>query len=306
MKRKNKGVDSIPTVFYTEDVVIHFDGDNAIDVNTLTSYISGINTAYRALVSAEYHNPTAKMQIVAVNKGSFELVLQTIVGLAPDLITKTPTAISAFKTLMEIIKLKRELKGGKPKEQTNDGEKTKIVNQDGDVSYHDCHVVNVYMNNPIIDKGFTEAFSAMCFDPARTAVRMTSGPSSVSVEKDSFNDMASQIIEEHEATDYVQIDRIEMFLKIRKLDFVGDTKWSFIYGGGKTLTAEIEDTQFLKRIREGSAQVSANTMLKARVRIETVFDKFKDLKSRSYFIEQALGEEPPVHKQIPMAITDGE
>ncbi len=52
-----------------------------------------------------------KLQVVAMQRGSFGLVLQGVVALVPDLLTHISEVVSSFKTLVDIIKLKRDLKG---------------------------------------------------------------------------------------------------------------------------------------------------------------------------------------------------
>lgn len=301
MKQKKNAITVQQTEFYQEELLIHFDGDNFIDVNTLISYMSGLNKAYQAIVSAEYHNPVAKIQIVAINKGSFELNLMGLIGLAPDLISKAPVIISSFKQLMEIMKLKCELKGEKPAKIEQQGEKCRIVNHEGKVSYHNCTVANYYLSNPLFDKAFVEAFSPLAYDSQRKSVHMTSGEHSITIGKPNLKDMAQPIIEKPQESDNTQISHITTFLKIRKLDFVGDTKWGFIGEDGKTILAEIEDELFLKRIREGKAFVSANTILKVCLRIELKTNRMMDVTDKRFFVERVLSENKPAQgEQIAM------
>ena len=84
-------------VAFNDDLTIKFEGENAIDVQQLFGYITGIQAAYKASLDAEYHSPEMELKIVAINKGSFEIALQSAVLLAPDLIKALPTVITTFK-----------------------------------------------------------------------------------------------------------------------------------------------------------------------------------------------------------------
>ena len=135
--------DSEGRAVFTDSLTLRFEGENVIDVQELLGYVSGLNSAYQACLNSEYHSPSMKLQVVAIQKGSFELVLQGIVALAPDLLTHIPEVISSFKTLMDIIKLKRDLKGQKPQKVENEGRQSKITNHEGEVTYYDCNVANI-------------------------------------------------------------------------------------------------------------------------------------------------------------------
>ncbi len=190
-------IDYQDRVSFTDDLTIKFDGENSIDFQQLFGYIAGIESAYKASLDAEYHNPEMKLKVVAINQGSFEIILQSAVMLAPDLLKALPTAITSFKELMEMIKLKRELKGNKPQSVEEEGKLAKVVNTEGNVSYYNCTVVNNFFNNPKIDAGFTEAFSALTrgSDP-RQAVSLSSAQETLRIEKESYPHISAAIVSE--------------------------------------------------------------------------------------------------------------
>lgn len=280
-------VDEQGRTVFTDDISIRFEGENAIDVRQLFGYITGLETAYRENLNAEYHLPDMNLKVVAIEKGSFEILLQSAVALAPDLVTKLPTIITSFKEIMEMIKLKKELKGKKP--ESIDKENGKIVNCDGEVSYHNCTVINNYFNNPTIDAGLTSAFSALGRGTERrNAVNLTTAQETLRVEEEHYHELATPIVS-NGIEDNKQIRVTDALLKICKLDFRGDTMWSFIDENEHKLSATIEDEYFIKRVRSGQIKLSANDVLKTRLRIEVTFNKFMDVDKKKYYIEKVYG-----------------
>ena len=287
-------------ISFTDDLTIKFDGENSIDFQQLFGYISGIESAYKASLDAEYHNPEMKLKVVAINQGSFEIILQSAIGLAPDLIKAAPTAITSFKAIMEMIKLKRELKGKKPQSVEADGKTAKVVNTEGNVTYHNCTVINNYFNNPQIDAGLTKAFAALTrgAEP-REAISMTSAEETLRIEKETYPSISAAIVSAPQDEDHKQISVIDTELRIGKLDFIGDTMWSFIDPNEKKLSASIEDEKFISSVRTGKIKLSANDVLKVRLRVEVELNGFLDVVKKKNFIEEVYRTiEVPKYEQI--------
>lgn len=281
-------------VVFTDVLTLKFEGENVIDVQELIGYISGINSAYQACLDSEYYSPSMRLQVVALQKGSFEVVLQSIVALVPDLITNLPDTITSFKTLLEIIKLKRELKGKEPQKIETDGNLARITNHNGEVTYHNCTVTNIYMNNPLVDEGLTAAFNALQVARPREAVHLTSGANSLVVGHDDYSDMVAHIISKKN-DDSTQVSSFVTKLKIRKLDFIGDTMWTFVNETGNTIKATIEDKRFSQNVKAGIIKISANDILTARLRIEATIDKFMNIDKKRYYVEAVLCYDSPIH-----------
>lgn len=288
--------DSEGRAVFTDSLTLRFEGENVIDVQELLGYVSGLNSAYQACLNSEYHSPSMKLQVVAIQKGSFELVLQGIVALAPDLLTHIPEVISSFKTLMDIIKLKRDLKGQKPQKVENEGRQSKITNHEGEVTYYDCNVANIYINNPNVDDGLTRAFSALQVTSPRNAVHFTSGAESLVVGKDDYSNMSKPIVSKTDDNS-MQVNAFETQLRIRKLDFIGDTMWSFVDNNNRNLTATIEDETFSRKVKAGEIKLSANDVLYVRLRVEASMDKYMNVKKRKYYIEAVLNYGSPIQAE---------
>ena len=279
------------TLQFTDNLAIRFEGENAIDINQLMGYLNGVNKAYRALVVKQYSKPDIRLEVVAIDKGSFMLVLQSIIALAPDLITKMPTAISSFKDIMEMMKIKHELKGKPAKSHEKENEKEKIVNHEGEVHYHNCTVANLYFNNPVIDEAISESFKALGIARPRAAVQLTSGDETTVIDMKDYSEMSKKVIYEPEEQQKTHQNIIDTELRLGKVDFRGDTMWSFIDKNDRNITATIEDESFLSRLHENKVKLSAQTFLRVRLRIVVEFDEMMEIKRRRNYIEEVYSEE---------------
>lgn len=291
---------------FTDSLKIKFGGDNAISIQQLFGYITGIESAYKGYVDAKFQETDVELNVLAVKQGSFEIELQSVVALAPTLFTYVPQFITTFKDLLEIIKIKRELKGKQPKEILTEGNQAKIVTHDGDIHYHNCDVVNLYVNVPAIDQGLTNAFAAAIQGrDRRQSISLSSKQETVEIDKKSFNELAIPIVEEKNQEEELSIQKCisSAQLKIRKCDFVGDTMWGFIDEKGKFLSAVIEDEDFLARVRSGKIKFSVNDVLSVRLRAEAEFDKYFHLQRTKYFIEQVeeiYTQEKTIQESLPI------
>lgn len=288
-------------ITFSENFEIRFKGDNSIDIQQLFGYILGIEEAYKACLSAQYNAPATTLRAVAIKEGSFLIGLQSVVALAPDIITHLPAAIDSVKTLLEIIKIKCELKGQKPTKIEEDGRIAKITNCDGDVHYHDCTVTNLYFNDCKIDEGLIRAFAAASTGKPKEAVQITSGEDSIEIAESEYPAMITTIVEPKEKDDNKMVKVIQTELLVKKADLIGNSKWDFI-NGNKKIAATIEDEAFLERVHSGQVKFASGVKILVQLRIEADFDEYLSPRNHKYFVEKVLGDiiEPTVSEQLQM------
>ena len=58
---------------------LKYEGKNEIDVETLSSSINGVVKTIKNITSHEYPETYAKLKIINLGKGSFEITLSTII-----------------------------------------------------------------------------------------------------------------------------------------------------------------------------------------------------------------------------------
>ena len=150
----------------------------------------------------------------------------------------------------------------------------------------------------------TKAFHALQVASPRNAVHLTSGQHSLVVGKDDYSNMAEHIISKVN-DDTTQVNTFETKLKIRKLDFIGDTMWSFVDENNKNITATIEDENFSRRVKTGEIKLSANDVLFVRLRIEAPIDKYMNVGRKKFYIEAVLKYDTPIQaEQLTIPLPD--
>lgn len=286
---------------FTDTLSIHFDGDNSISVKQLFEHLQGIEQAYKSYLDAEYEMPDMTLQVLAVNKGSFKIVLQSVVAIAPTLLNYLPPVIDSFQILLDLIKIKKELKGKPPQSVTQENEQVKITNHLGEIHYHNCDVYNVYVNNPKIDEGLCKAFSAMT-PSEKPALVMTAGNKSIEVQKNSYGEMAAPIVElisNGDEEKQLLEQRLSVDLRLRRPDFTGNTKWVFIDSDGSEINATIEDKDFLFSVQNEGTKLAANDLFHVEMRVENEVDKYLRPQKPKFYIEKVVRRQtlPKVEQQ---------
>lgn len=270
-----------------------FDGATSIDAELLTKSLTNVVRAYKDCMTAQYGDDAEiTIDVCAFREGSFDVVLQSIVGLAPLVMQQAPQIVECTKNFIEIIKIKHELKGLKPKSVDIENGKTRIVNSEGNVTYHDCNVYNLYVNNPSIDGALSNVFGTLA-DSTRPAISFKAEgktPSTVTIAEDAYSEMKIPIVEELLPADLQRMESIVTEdLLLKSPDFLGDSKWSFHYDG-KTIHASIEDDDFKQRVRSGKVKLSAGVKIPVKMKIEVFMDEKLEVQRRNYTIVEVLGD----------------
>lgn len=270
-----------------------FDGATSIDADLLTQSLSHVVRAYKDCMAAQYNDDAEiSIDVCAFREGSFDVVLQSMVGLAPLVVQQAPQIFESTKNFIEIIKLKKELKGLKPKSVDIENGKTRIVNSEGNISYHDCTVYNLYVNNPSIDGSLSNVFGTLA-DSTRPAISFKAEgktPSTVTIPEDSYSKMKVPVVDELLPADLQRMESIVTEnLLLKSPDFLGDSKWGFHYDG-KTIHASIEDDDFKQRVRSGKVKLSAGVKIPVKMRIEVYLNEKPEVQKRIYSIIEVLGD----------------
>lgn len=81
---------------------------------------------------------------------------------------------------------------------------------------------------------------------------------------------------------------IETFLKIKRLAFDENSKWTMYNGETAPINATIEDKAFLDSIKSNKESFSKDDLLKVRLRVEEFNNAEKNKLTKEYFIEEVL------------------
>jgi hypothetical protein len=91
----------------------------------------------------------------------------------------------------------------------------------------------------------------------------------------------------------------EMILKVKKPDFIGETKWEFVYE--RAIEAKIMDADWLTRFQNGDEPISPGDSLRAIVHVDVRYGFEREVVSRDYRITKVirvLHREKPEQKQL--------
>jgi len=283
---------------------LKYEGKNEIDVETLSSSINGVVKTIKNITSHEYPESDAKLKIINLGKGSFEITLSTIIFYAKEVLL--PIADMSLRVIgiyLIYLQIKQHLKGQPPKDVKYEKNKAKIINQDNGVIIFDAHTTNNYFSDSTIDTSLAETYDVLSKDEDRTGLKIIqNGETKIDISKDEFDNMSTTIIEreKNNKNSINTIDNVE--LKLKKPDLLGDSKWSFIFT--KIIEAYMEDKEFLNKVHSGKIRkLYAGVKISVKLRIEQELDEkglpIKD--TDKYFVEKVNGDIiEPQDRQIKM------
>ena len=244
-----------------------FGGQNSIEADVLMASLDSALRAYKATLLAEYDGQDADitLNICAFALGSVKVLLESVVGIVPLIAPQVPTVIESTKHFLEIIKLKKELRGKKPCAVENEGGKVKITNQDGQIHYHNSTVYNIFINNPSIDAGLVRMFGTLA-ESQRPIVSFGAASEKVEIEKTAYSEMQMAIVDELKEVENHKIETVvNEQLLLKSPDLLGHSKWEFYYDG-KVISASIEDEEFNESVRKGKIKLYAGIKIPEMVK----------------------------------------
>lgn len=251
-----------------------------IDSNTLINSLLNITAAIQE-INAELNKEsniktTIQIKINAFSGGSFLMHLELLRDIAKDLLPPAAfvgaqiNILSIIKALIEFIKLKLFLKGGKPKEIHKSGNEVTITDTKGDTTIIDNRTYNLYTKNVIVNEAITKNFETLHEDDAIDGFKLMDEKDKalIQIQKKDFKNLTprNELLEQETKT----LLRQNVNLYIIKLVFEENRIWQFYYGGNK-ISATIEDKTFFDKIDAGE-KFSKGDVLVCNLEIEQVFD----------------------------------
>jgi hypothetical protein len=274
------------------DFKIKFDGQqHQVDANVLVSSL--IHTTTLVQEVNKYLNSGKKIEIKvkALEKGSFLChieIVETTLDSLKNLLTKDNIEVGAaiVGTVVGLIELKKFLKGKKAKEVQQQGNKTKIVNKDGNTIIIENATFNIYEHSPVVKDALAQNFDVLNNDPAITGFEITDKDEKVlvRVDKTEFADL-SQKSEEVEEGERKIIEAATV--NVIRVSFEENLKWDFYYRGIK-IAAKITDPSFYELIDKGEAFAKGDVM-EVELQINQKFDEsVNTFVTKSYQVNKIL------------------
>jgi hypothetical protein len=258
------------------DFKIKFDGQqHQVDANVLVSSLIHTTTIVQEVNKYLNSGKKIEIKVKALEKGSFlchiELV-ETTLDTLKNLLTKDNIEVGAaiVGTVVGLIELKKFLKGKKANDVQQKGNKTKIINKDGNVIIIDNATFNIYEHSPVVKDALAQNFDVLNNDPAITGFEITDKNEKplVRVDKTEFIDM-SQKSEEVEEGERKIVEAATV--NIVRVSFEENLKWDFYYRGIK-ISAKIADPSFYELIDKGEAFAKGD-VLEVELQINQKFDE---------------------------------
>lgn len=258
------------------DFKIKFDGQpHQVDANVLISSLIHTSTIIQEVNRYLNSGKKIEIKVKALEKGSFlchiELV-ETTVDALKNLLTKENIEVGAaiIGTVVGLIEVKKFLKGRKAKEVKQKGDKTEIINKNGDVLIIENATFNIYEHSPVVKDALAQNFDALKNDPAITGFEITDKNEKplVVVDRSEFEDL-SQKSEEIEEGERKLIEAATV--NIVRVSFEENLKWDFYYRGIK-ISAKIADPSFYELIDKGEAFAKGD-VLEIELQINQKFEE---------------------------------
>jgi hypothetical protein len=252
---------------------ISFGGQNSIDYRL---FVETIGELFKlTLSSVDVFNPACylRFDIQANTKGSFVTILNVVVQYLPDLLIVTNIASNVTRGVIDFFLIKQHLKGNKPKEVKENGNKVFIENIDGEVFETDANIGNTFLKNNKIDKLIINIGNGLLRD-GREGFSMEAQGKELRLNRDNYKQMATPIIDAPSPIVKTEKQRpIEVNLLLKKPDLLGKSQWEFIYN--KKICVKIQDEDFLQKVHRGEIKaLYAGVRIPCLLEMEQDFDEY--------------------------------
>lgn len=253
----------------TSTLTLNFEGDHNIDLSILANTLSA--TVEKLSLIADYQldeNDWCKFKVVNIQEGSFEIIIQQILEVAPVLFNTCIPVLDAFRQMLEIRKF---LKGNLPKKQDiiRQGEKVKLQ-ANGNTLIADSIVFNNYITDNKIEKSMAKASRAFTNDEDHFNLQydfdIDNHRKDISFSKEEMIKLATPMDVES-LNDNIETNEMETDLKVRKPDLIGDSQWHFILNG-KTIKAEVIDKEFINDVRSNAISFNSDSTLRVKLEVK--------------------------------------
>ncbi|WP_346913881.1 hypothetical protein [Clostridium sp.] len=268
---------------------ISYGGNNDIDAMSLINSLNGTIELINYIVKESNPDAELKINILGTQKGSFIIALETFIASVPSILTmdNINMAKASIEMFVNILSLKKHLKGSKPKEIEKHGEFVSIINKENEKVTITNNVFNIYGKDG--DKLLSKIFNSTLSDRDKISI-IEDGKEKFTVERQEFSNMSKPIeINKPEETEELYKSTTDTILYIKKPDLMGNSQWEFTKEhDGKMIRATVNDMDFLHKVREGSIYINSKTSVKATLTSEIVMNGMNELVRQAYTVENII------------------
>ncbi len=244
----------------------------------------------------------AKLTIKSTKEGCFEVDLATIISYLPTLFLGTAVATGGLfgiasiciRTFKDFLDIKKHLKGEKPAKVEKKGDVTTIKNCDGEellINSKNSRA-EIYFQNPKFDNCTVNIFNTLDSDTKRTDFHLIQeGEKQLTIKKEDYSRMAISVMQEANNEITTIQERTDANVFVKKPDFRGTSKWELMFLG-KSIKAEIKDSDWLKKVHAGEITgFGAKVTIPVKMLIEYDVDSNNDpiANTHKYIVLEVTG-----------------
>jgi hypothetical protein len=276
---------------------ITFGGPDEIDAKTLSIALGNIAESLENITIETDRDARAKLTITntKTSKGSFALDLLVLVYSNPTLFfQQAKFAVNVLSIFLEILRLKKHLKGDPPSKIVKAKNQVNIENNDGESLVVQDSTFNLYFNIPSLDKNLNNIFNALERDQNRKDTQIIpyeKPDNSIFILRSEYRNLSAELYEKlpHDAVTKEQLLE-KIILKVKKPDMLGDSRWEF-YFNDLRIDAEIRDNEWRDKVKRGDVTFHAGTFLTVDMRVITDYPKETGQPTSKYYILKVLKSE---------------
>ena len=253
-----------------------FEGSAEIGATELAKTLESLASLVNFATVAEIPDAFARLNIRALEKGSFVIDLSAVVQTAKNLITPQGMefAQTAIELLLAFFQIKQHIKG-EPHRVTHTDAGIIVENNSGEIK-HFVRNGGVYFKEPKIDILVVNCASAASGEGISGISLAIPNKEELKLSRSECKALSSpaqteQIIRQR------RIVQNEVILTIKKPDMLGSSKWIF-KSGQNTIEASISDENWIDWFRESKAPICFGSQIKADLITTVELDDHDDIK----------------------------
>lgn len=235
------------------DFKLKFQGRlNEVDASTLGYSLVNVTTILRE-INQEIGTSRIDIKVKSTAPGSFivHLALEALNDpiFQANLVQAGSVGLTILKTFTDLLKLRKLLKGERPKATTQKDDEIHITTGDNSTVSIDKRTYTLYFKHPVVNEALAKAFKTLESDPSIEGFEVIDAKEQPLFEagRDDFPSMASTAsvpqVEERDTPEDAQV-------YIVKPSFDPKLKWEVLYKGIR-ISVWMRDKEFQERIERG-------------------------------------------------------
>jgi hypothetical protein len=274
----------------SENIVLHFGTKpHEIDAKTLLDSFGAIEAALMGISRHGHPEARFRIKVKPFQKGSFEIPIEVqqllmttgLMLISPD----WANAKESVKILLELIKLKLDLKGKEAKVVRRSGNSVEIQKSKNSTFNIDQRTYNIHVKDSVVGDAIARGFKALETDTEVKSFTVLNKKREklLDVPRRAFRHL-STVVKEAADNEQKATERLELPIFKPVLDKSKGHKWEFYYRGIKRISAAITDENFLERVNNGERFGRGDTLVADLEIIKELDAKLGVLVNKSYKI----------------------